>query len=559
MGKFVQKKLSILMKSISALASIILLSWSLYAQQLQMPLDQTYQYRLDRYLHRTDANFHTSMRPYLESEVLRNLPKDSWEEMGVPAYNAYFSPQDSVRDQDYRAGFVAGLKRGDFLQFHGNKAYLGINPIVDFVAGYDIGQEQTLLSGQYGANLNAHFGKKFSLGFTYRGISERPMDYIRDQALEREVLPGFGKATFNDEVIRANDFNGYVSFTPSKYFNMQAGYGRHFWGDGYRSLLLSDHAPSYPYLSLNTNFWKIKYSFLFNVMQDGRPTEVPGQFDFGKKYGVFHMLSVNVTDWFQFGFFEGVVWEDGDSTGRRGIDVNYLNPVVFFRPVEFALGSPDNITLGINLKFKAKDKAVIYAQFMLDDLDIQKNRISKGFYRNKFAIQAGIKTFDLLSVPFLDAQVEMNMVRPYMYAHKTPEQNYTHMNMPLAHPLGANFMELAAILRYQKNRYYGAAKVTYAIQGRDRPGEHNGSNIFISDFEIAPNLDFAFGNSFLQGVRTKIMNVEVRGGYILNPRLNLSAEAIFNYRKLSSDMADQQNIFFGVGVRSNIFNRYRDF
>jgi hypothetical protein len=547
------------MKRIAALAYILLQYFFAQAQQAQIPLDQTYQYRLERFLHRTDVDFHSAIKPFLESEVLKNIPKEEWEEMGILAYNAYFSPGDSIRDKSYQAGFRMGIRRGDFIQYHGDKFYLGVNPLVDFVAGYDLQQKETLLSGQYGVALNAHMGRKFSAGFSYRGISERPMDYIGDQARERSVLPGFSKASFNDEIIRSNDFNGYLSFTPSRYFNMQAGYGRHFWGDGYRSLLLSDHAPSYPYLSLNTNFWRIKYSFLFNVMQHGAPTELPGQFDFSKKYGVFHMLSINVTDWFQFGFFEGVVWEDGDSTGRRGIDVNYLNPVVFFRPVEFALGSPDNITLGINLKFKAKDKAVIYAQFMLDDLDIQKNRIAKGFYRNKFAIQAGVKTFDLLNIPFLDAQVEMNMVRPYMYAHKTPEQNYSHLNMPLAHPLGANFMELAAILRYQKNRYYGAAKLTYAIQGRDRVGEHNGSNIFISDFQIAPNLDFAFGNSFLQGLRTNILNTELRGGYVLNPRINLSAEAIFNYRKLSSEEGNQQNLLIGLGIRSNIFNRYRDF
>jgi hypothetical protein len=131
--------------------------------------------------------------------------------------------------------------------------------------------------------------------------------------------------------------------------------------------------------------------------------------------------------------------------------------------------------------------------------------------------------------------------------------------MPLAHPLGANFMELIAILRYEKNGFYGIAKLQYAKQGRDDVGEHNGSNIYVSDFLISPNLDVAYNNKFLQGVSTKIVSAELRGGYLLNPKINLSAEAILQYRKLSSEIEENNNFFFGVGLRSNIFNRYKDF
>lgn len=545
------------MKILHILTLILTGSVVIHAQQGQMPLDQTYNYRLERHLNKAGVGFHTLMKPYLESEVLQYIPTEARKEMGIAAYNEYFSG-DSATDAEVKEGIRFSARRGDLLQIQKNKVYIGINPLVDFIGGYDLKEKTTLFGSQYGANIQAHFGRKFSAGFSYRGIYEKPMDYIAQKAVERDVLPGFGRATFDGDAIKANDFNGYVSFTPTKYFNMQAGYGRHFWGDGYRSMFLSDHAPSYPYLLLNANVWRIKYSYMFNVMQTANPTEVPNQFNFDTKYSVFHMLSVDVTKWFQFGFFEGVVWETGDSTGKRGIDINYLNPVVFMRPVEFAVGSPDNITLGVNLKFKAEDKMIFYTQLLLDDLDIKKARAGRGFYRNKFAWQAGIKTYNLLKVPMLDFQAEMNLVRPYVYAHKTPEQNYTHMSMPLAHPLGANFMELLAILRYEKNSFYGIAKLQYAKQGRDDVGEHNGSNIYVSDFLISPNLDVAYDNKFLQGVSTRIVSAELRGGYLLNPKINLSAEAIVQFRKLSSDLEESNNFFFGMGLRSNIFNRYKD-
>lgn len=533
------------------------------AQQSQIPLEHEYLNRLERYLSDPEVKFHTSVKPYLESEVLKAIPESAWKEMGIAAYNENFTPyQDSIGKvvlSKGKEGFTFGARRGDLLQFQKDKFYLGINPIVDFSAGYDIKAKEAYIGSQYGAHLNGHIGKKVSFGFAYRGLTENNAEYIRNLAASKGVMPGFGKVTWDGNTLNTNDFNGYISITPAKYFNIQAGYGKHFWGDGYRSLFISDYAPSYPYVAMHANFWRIKYSYLFNVMKDGSMATAENNFKFNTKYSVLHMVSVDIAKWFEFGFFEGVVWEHGDSSGTRGVELNYLNPVVFFRPVEFAVGSPDNITLGINMKFKPTKNFNIYTQFLLDDLDIKFARLGKGFYRNKFALQAGIKTFDLFKIPMLDLQLEGNLVRPYVFAHKSPAQNYTHMNMPLAHPLGANFLEFLAILRYEKNSFYGIAKLQYAKQGRDYGDAHNGSNIYRSDYDIAPNLDFAFNNKFLQGEKTNILNAEIRAGYRLNPRTNLSAELIINYRNLSSDIQKESNAFIGVGIKSNLFNRYKDF
>ncbi|MCO5232972.1 MAG: hypothetical protein LC105_04760 [Chitinophagales bacterium] len=533
------------------------------AQQLQIPLEQDYQNRLERYLSDPDVKFHTSVKPYLESEVLASIPRDEWKSLGITSYNEYFSPyKDSIGKtllQQGKDGFTFGIKRGDFLQFQKEKIYIGINPIVDFSVGYDLKEKSALLGSQYGAQLNSNFGKKVSMSFTYRGLTENTYEYIDRLAEDKGVTPGFGKVKWDGSTINAHDFNGYISIKPAKFIHLQAGYGKNFWGDGYRSLFISDYASSYPYFAFHANFWRIKYSYLFNFMKDGSLANENNNFHFQKKYGVFHMLSADIAKWFEFSFFEGVVWSHGDSTGTRGIELNYLNPVVFFRPVEFAVGSPDNITLGLNMKFKVSKKTNIYTQILLDDLDVKFARKGKGFYRNKFAFQLGLKSFDLFKIPMFDLQLEANAVRPYVFAHKIPAQNYTHNNLSLTHPLGANFVEFLAILRYEKNSFYGVAKLQYARQGRDLPGEHKGSNIYRSDYDIAPNLDLAFNNSFLQGVKTDLLSAELRAGYLLNPKIKLSAEAIFHLRKLSSEIQNERNIFVGIGIKSNLFNRYRDF
>ena len=549
-------------KKLLVMLCCIVLS-SVYAQQAFIPLNHDYINRLDRYLSDPEVRFHSTVKPYLESEVLEIIPYEKWAEEGIAEYNEYLSPRNDsigkVALSKGKEGVSIGLKRGDFLQFQKGKVYVGINPIVDFLGAYDLKEKRALYGSEYGVQLNTHFGRKVSIGFAYRGLKEHSASYIQELALEKGVMPGFGKVNWDGTALKTHDFDGYINFKPAKFINIQAGYGKHFWGDGYRSLLLSDYATSYPYLAFNASFWRLKYTYLFNFLEDGSTADISNDFKMNKKYGVFHMLSIDAAKWLEISFFESVLWFNSDSSGTRGIEVNYLNPMVFMRPVEFALGSPDNIALGFNLKFKPTKHLNIYSQVLLDDLDIKFMRLGKGFYRNKVAFQLGLKGFDIFKVSRLDAQLEINGVRPYVYAHKVPAQNYTHNNMPLAHPLGANFIELMALLRYEKNRFYGNLKLQIARQGRDDFDQHNGSDIYRSDFDIAPNLDFAFNNSFLQGVKTKIRNAELRVGYKLNPRTNLSAEMILNYRKLTSSIESQNNAYIGVGIRSNLFNRYRDF
>ena len=73
-----------------------------------------------------------------------------------------------------------------------------------------------------------------------------------------------------------------------------------------------------------------------------------------KKWNVMHYLDWSVTDWLNIGFFETIIWQDEDSLGHRGLEFNYLNPVIFLRPVEYTVGSPDNVLMGLNGKLTLK-------------------------------------------------------------------------------------------------------------------------------------------------------------------------------------------------------------
>jgi hypothetical protein len=196
---------------------------------------------------------------------------------------------------------------------------------------------------------------------------------------------------------------------------------------------------------------------------------------------------------------------------------------------------------------------------MLDDMDVAAARKGKGFYRTKVAVQFGYKGFDIFKVKHLDFQSEFNIVRPFVYAHKAPEQSYTNFNQSLTHPLGANFLESITFLNFWHKHWTASLKFQYVLQGLDNTYEHNGSNIFVSDFLIGPDLNKAYGNYFLQGVKTTLISAEVRGGYLINPKINLSLEAFVNYRYQKNAFFKETNTFFGLSLRTNMFNRYTDF
>ena len=62
--------------------------------------------------------------------------------------------------------------------------------------------------------------------------------------------------------------SGYVTYRANKMFAVQVGHGKHFIGDGYRSLLLSDNTFNYPFLRIQTTFGKVQYTNLYTEFMD---------------------------------------------------------------------------------------------------------------------------------------------------------------------------------------------------------------------------------------------------------------------------------------------------
>ncbi|MBK8846077.1 MAG: hypothetical protein IPO27_05655 [Bacteroidetes bacterium] len=249
-----------------------------------------------------------------------------------------------------------------------------------------------------------------------------------------------------------------------------------------------------------------------------------------------------------------MVWQH-DSIRAKGFDINYINPFIFFRPVEFSMGSADNAFMGFNISAKINSHHSIYAQLLIDDLNVKLLKSKPGYYGNKFAGQFGYKATEPFKVKNLFFLTEINAATPYTYQHRSRITNYAHYNMELAHPLGANFLEHVVILQYQYKRFHVMGKNTYAETGRDTGNVNFGSDVFKSYY--SPYL--LTGNKFLQGNRTRIIQPQLILSYIVNPSYSLRAFFSVAARMYSDINQSNRSMFISFGIKTDIGNFYSDF
>ena len=397
---------------------LLFFSLDLFAQHTNVHLGNSYNLLHEKKFLTQD--YHTSFKPLVKSVV--NFKKDIFLESES---NSWFN----------RKLFNEHLVIIDTQDY-----YFTASPIIHF----ELGKEQS--SGEKFKNtrgflLEGSIGDRVSFQTSFMENQASFPNYIDIYVRKNLVIPGQGyKRDFKSDAFDYAMASGYVSIKPAKSFIIQFGHGKHFIGDGYRSLLLSDISFNYPFLRVQTNIGKIQYTNLYTEFQDIR-NPLSYETGFAKKYMSSHHLSYNISKQFNISFYESVIWRINHAPGNNGFDFNYLNPIIFFRPVEYSINSPDNVLMGLNAKYQVLEEAYVYSQFVLDEFSLTSMREGKNWWGNKYGYQLGIKSYNTLKISDLTFQAEYNIVRPYTYAHHNPSQNYAHYNQPLAHPLGANFDE----------------------------------------------------------------------------------------------------------------------
>jgi len=501
------------------------------AQQLFVPLNNEINFRIEK-IKFNSPNFHSSIKPFQYSQVYESTNNDT---------NLIINKKNT---------FLNKLLNQNLIKLENKKNKFSINPILETSYNY-LKRNNNNLSTKYGVSINGNYTKKLSLHIeTFLGYENKtysnniPNDTIN-------IIPHFGK-TFKQTNNTFSFFNidGYLSYTPIKFANFQVGKGKNFWGEGYRSLFLSDNSNSYPFIKTSINVWKFRYIWLVGALKDYNSDN--NNFILKQKYMFSHYLSWNATKWLNINFFETIISNPIDSAGVNYFNINYLNPVIFFRPVEFSSGTADNALLGIGFKIKLLKKIHIYTQAVIDEFVFAEIKSNKNWWGNKYAIQTGIKLFNIKNLILLS---EYNYIRPYTYSYANSIQNYGNHYQPLAHPSGANIKETIFLANYNYKRYSIQFKAIHSISGIDTDTISYGNNIYKSYTKRKDDYE----NYMLQGLKTEFIYFELSNNIIINPKYNISLFLNINNTIIKNKFENKKLFAIRFGIKSLLFNNKNDF
>jgi len=418
---------------------------------------------------------------------------------------------------------------------------LYIDPLFDFTLTSDYADTSAyrdsvlLFNNTRGALVQGSIGKNlsFQTGFLENQVG-LPL-YQRDIADSLQVIPGMGR--WKVYKTAGYDYSmsfGYMSLRARPWLNLIWGYGKNFIGHGYRSVLLSDAAFSYPYLRATVNALdnKIQYTSIYASLQtlERMPLgEVPESL-FKRKAASFHYFSYTPTPNLELGLFEGIVWQRWDSTGTRGLPLTAYLPVYGLNAAVNGFGEKQNVVSGMNARWRIHKGLSVYGQFLIDDPK-----------EKKTAYQAGLKWLDLAKG--LDLQLEYNSLSSGVYASKYALQNYEHYNQSLGHPTGPGTKEFLAIVNYRYKKWFVRLK-----SGMIEHNKGSDGNLFYTGEVSVPDSS-----------NLSITQWDFETGFFLNPKTNMQIVVGFTDRLSKWGDQKQHSSLLFFSWRTSIWARYNDF
>ena len=433
--------------------------------------------------------------------------------------------------------------------------YFVINPIVDFESGPPQQFGRQLLNNGRGAEVIGKIGGR--IAFTTQVYENQVIarEYTQNTMDSFGVIPGVGFWTKNGWNLgdylsaRSSVHTNLVNTASDKnYVLMSFGHDNQFVGYGYRSLILSNFSPASAYLRLNSKIGPFTYQNIFRELTvDNRFRAAIGDPIYEKKYLAAHRgaLEFGKTG-FELGFNEMIIHHRSGG----GMDLNYLNPIIFYRSIERDLGSGDNALIAFDARWKKK-AFTFYGQLLIDELNVKKV-IQGNHWSNKQAYQLGCYFQpNLPEYGDFIMQVELNSVRPYTYSHWDKYTSYNHYNQALAHPLGSNFREgiVRVVLKPKYITGFVLIHTTMiAMKGFDPyvNGPNYGGNILRSY-----NSRVSDENVFMQqGELGRILNTKTQLLYEVMPNMWFTLNAQY---RTQSNVNKSSEYYFSLGWKWNWF------
>lgn len=506
------------------------------AQHQNLPLNYQLSQQLEYNIHQQEEEtpIHTSFKPINQNFVNSKIYQ--------PIYN------DTGK---YYYAFTEKLFQKNLLHIEEEGLKLVADPLFNFSYGRTTANDSLykISNNTRGVRVAGDITNKFSFEtVVYETQLFYPV-FLDSIADINTIAFGMGRSkTFKNIGHDIAMSTGYASYSPIKQLNIQFGQGKHFIGNGYRSLLLSDNASPAPYLGLSTQLFnnKIQYRSINSWMQSltRLPATNSAEALFKRKGASFRYLSFIPTNKLQIGIFEGVIYENyKDSIGQTPLSPLFYIPVLGVNSIVNGLSSSDNSLLGLNLNYNITKNYSLYGQYVLDE-------------QNKNGLQIGAKWFNCLGNKNSWIQLEYNTVSSLAYANNTENilQSYTHTNQNIAHPLGASFNELIFIAHFEKNRWLATGKLMFYSQKSKSLTGLGANPLIASDLSLTQDIEYSKNVSF--------SNLEI--SYLFNRKTNMQLFANYSYRneRFSSNDSkiDNNNFesFWMFGFRTTLLNYYNE-
>lgn len=511
------------------------------AQVVYQPYSYQFYQKLSPELYSTKTREFTSLLPLFVDDSLLKKSYDSLMNLGI--------------DGKQHSGAYQKLFTKHQIDYEGSGSTFYADVLPDLMAGRDFSGSRNINLASVGLQLGGTIGNKLYYNIAGYTSSSTFPQYIATYINQVGIVPGqayvgnnSGNTNYQWSYVTAT-----VSYTPIKYLNISLGRDKTFIGDGYRSMLLSDYASPYPFFKLTGMLGNVRYMAMWTYMNDPASTSQYGINR--KKFGVFHYLDWNVSKRFSVGFFENVMGFFTDDNGvKRPFDFNYINPIIFLKPVNNASADPDKSLLGANAKFKISDGLTVYGQFALNEFHSKDFFSSNGASDNKYGWQLGIRGPNLFGVKGLSYLLETNTAKPYTYSARSAIENYSENGEPMAHPWGANFREGVGLLNYSYKRFDFSVEGDYGRYGLDINGLNYGKDIF----EVYTSPARQYGNYTGQGLTTNMYYFEGKVAYLINPKYNLRIELGSILRDEKNDIFHDKTSLLTIGLRSSFRQFYND-
>ncbi len=482
--------------------------------QFNSPLERNINLAVEQEMNASGEVFFSSWRPYLQEHI-------SEAKSDVLIWNQPVEGRSWWHRKFFQESILTRKGKGYFLY---------LDPMFEFGYGHESGTERKLYVNTRGAKAGARLGEHFAFETDfYENQSAVPIQ-VEEFIEEWRVVPGQGQARrFKDTGWDYAMASGYISWSPIRSQNVQFGHGKHFIGEGYRSVLLSDNAFNYPYLKYTLTLGRWQYvrtiASLMNLTRDTSWEE------WQKKTAGFDYLTVDINNRVQISIFESNIWQNPDSTGKFKPSFGLFNPIILTNTL-FTKNKDDIHSLvGINAKVIVTPSIVAYGQLVLDD--VMNTTRKSGF-------QIGAKYFDVLDINGLFIQAEYNQVAKGTYSFDDNTSiSYVHYNQTLAHPLGDNFVEAVALASYRYRRIRLEYRFNYAK-------EKDSDAVAPKEFAV-----YSYGK--------KVIFNHIQAAWIMNPKTQMQIAMGYTSRNETSTVIERNTGVFFVAFRTSLRNRYYDF